>query len=140
MVQQAFCSQCNLVGSQMHNEWFGSGKGALRLCVHMKAYIKGKVLDEDYPMPDMEIIIHNHHRASCFGKNNLSDAYYQIELDEDAKNIHNQHIAMRVQDSQASSGLEEFFIHLPVIGSTLEGIKGVIFFRDDVLVYGTKEQ
>ena len=88
----------------------------------------------------MEIIIHNHHGASCFGKNDLSDAYYQIELDEDAKTIHNQHIARSVQDSQASSGLEEFFIHLPVIESTLKGIKSVIFFRNDVLVYGTKEQ
>ena len=44
-------------------------------------------MDEDYPIPDMETIFHNVHGASYFGKTDLSDAYHQTELDEDAKEI-----------------------------------------------------
>ena len=65
----------------------GVQNGALRLCVDLKVHINGKVMDEDYPIPDMETIFHNLHGASYFGKIDLSDAYYQIELDEDAKEI-----------------------------------------------------
>ena len=35
----------------------------------------------------MEAIFHNLHGASYFGKIDLSDAYYQIKLDEEAKEI-----------------------------------------------------
>ena len=44
-------------------------------------------MDEDYPIPDMETIFHNLYGASNFGKIDLSDAYYQIEIDEEAKDI-----------------------------------------------------
>ena len=58
-----------------------------RLCVDLKVHINSKVMDENYPIPDMETIFHNLHGASYFGKIDLSDAYYQIELDEEAKDI-----------------------------------------------------
>ena len=61
--------------------------GESRLCVDLKVHINGKVMDEDYPIPDMETIFHKLHGASYFGKIDLSDAYYQIELDEEAKDI-----------------------------------------------------
>ena len=45
-------------------------------------------MDEDYPIPDMETIFHNLHGASYIGKIDLSDAYYEIELDVEAKDMH----------------------------------------------------
>ena len=65
--------------------WQRKKSGELRLCVDLKVHINGKVMDEDYPIPDKETIFHNLHGASYFGKIDLSDAYYQIELDEEAK-------------------------------------------------------
>ena len=38
--------------------------GELRLCVDLKVHNNGKVMDEDYPEPDMETIFHNLHGAS----------------------------------------------------------------------------
>ena len=67
--------------------WQRKKNGALRLCVDLKVHINGKVMDEDYPIPDTETIFHNLHGTSYFGKIDLSDAYYQIEPDEDAKEI-----------------------------------------------------
>ena len=40
----------------------------------MKVHINGKVMDEDYPIPDMETIFPNINAASYFGKIDLSDA------------------------------------------------------------------
>ena len=48
--------------------------GALRLCMNLKDHIRGKVMDEDFPLPDMDTIFHNLHGAPYFGKIDLSDA------------------------------------------------------------------
>ena len=76
--------------------------GVLRLCVDLKIPINGRVTDKYYPVLDMETIFHNLHGAFYFGQIDLTDAYCQIELDDDAKNMYNQHI-----------WLKEFFINLP---------------------------
>ena len=41
--------------------WQRKKNGALRLCVDLKVHINCKVMDEDYPIPDMETIFHNLH-------------------------------------------------------------------------------
>ena len=95
--------------------WQQKKNGALRLCVDVKIHINAKVMDEDYPIRDMETILHNLHGASYFGKIDLSDAYYQIELDEDAKEICtiNTSQGLFKMCRQASSGPKELFINLP---------------------------
>ena len=119
--------------------WQRKKNGALRLCLELKVHINGKVMDEDYPIPDMETIFHNLHGATYFGEIDLSDAYYQIELDEDAKEI------CKINTSQGlfkmcrlPEGLKNSSsIFQNCIESTLKGIKGVVIFQDGVLVYGT---
>ena len=113
--------------------------GALRLWVDLKDHINGKVMDEDYPIPDMETIFHNLHRASYFRTIDLSDAYYHIELDEDAKEICAINTllglfktCMLPQCLKNSSSIFQSCIE-----STLKGIKGVVILQADVLVYGT---
>ena len=100
-------------------------------------------MDEDYPIPDMETIFHKLHEASFFGKIDLSDAYYQIELDEEAKEICTISISQGLfKMCRLPQGLKNSSsIFQNCIESTLKGIKGVAIFQDDVLVYGTtKEQ
>ena len=119
--------------------WQRKKNGALRLCVDLKVHINGKVMDEDYPIPDMETIFHNLHGASYFGKIDLSDAYYQIELDEDAKEIctinTSQGLFKMCRLPQGLKNSSSIFENC--IESTLKGIKGVVIFQDGVLVYGT---
>ena len=67
--------------------WQRKKSGELRFCVNLKVHINGKLMDEEYPIPDIETIVHNLYGASSFGKNDLSDAHYQTELDEEAKDI-----------------------------------------------------
>ena len=42
-------------------------------------------MDKNYPILDMAIIFHKSHGSSYFGKDDLSEADYQIELGEGAK-------------------------------------------------------
>ena len=51
--------------------WQRKKSGEMRLCVDLKVHIKGKVMDEEYPIPDMETTFHNLHGASYFGKIDL---------------------------------------------------------------------
>ena len=123
--------------------WQRKKSGEMRLCVDLKVHINGKVMDEDYPIPDMETIFHNLHGASYFAKIDLSDAYYQIELDEEAKDIctinTSQGLFKMCRLHQGLKNSSSTF--QKCIESTLKGIKGVVIFQDDVLVYGTtKEQ
>ena len=51
--------------------WQRKKSDDLGLCVELKVHINGKVMDEDYPIPDMETIVHNLHGASNFGQIDL---------------------------------------------------------------------
>ena len=62
----------------------------------LKVHINGKIMGKNYPIPDMDSIFHSLHVASHFGKNELSDGYYQIELDGDV-NVYNEQIAMNLR-------------------------------------------
>ena len=121
--------------------WQRKKSEELRLCVDLKVRINGKVMDEDYPIPDMETILQNLHGASYFAKIDLSDAYYQIELDEEDICIINtsQGLFQMCRLPQRLKNSSSIFQNC--IESTLKGIKGVVIFQDDVLVHGTtKEQ
>ena len=99
-------------------------------------------MDEDYPIPDIETIFHNLHGPRSLAKIDLSDAYYQIELDEEAKEICTINISQGLfKMCRLPQGLKNFSsIFQNCIESTLKGIKGVVIFQDDVLVYGTTKK
>ena len=51
--------------------WRRMKSGELRPCVNLKVHINCKVMDEDYPIPDMETTFHNLRGASNIGKTDL---------------------------------------------------------------------
>ena len=117
--------------------------GELRLCVDLKVHINGKVMDKDYLIPDIKTIVHNLNGASYLGKFDLSDAYYQIELDEETKYIcaigTSRVMFKMCRLPQGFRNSSSIFHNC--IESTLKRTKGVVIFQDDVSVYGTtKEQ
>ena len=100
-------------------------------------------MNDDFPMPDIETIFHNLHGASYFGKINLSDTYYQIEFDDEAKDICTINTSQGLfKMCQLPQGLKNSFSNFQnCIDSTLKGIKGIVINQDDVLVYAAdKEQ
>ena len=122
--------------------WQRKKGGELRLYVDLKLHINGKLMDEDYPIPDMKTTFHNLHGASYFGKIDLSEAYYQIELDEKAKDICTINTSQGLfKMCRPPKGFKNYSsIFQNCIESTLKGINGVVIFQDDVLVYGTTKK
>ena len=121
--------------------WQRKKSGELRLCVDLKEYINGKVLNEDYPIPDMERSSTTYMGPHTFGKIVLSGAYYRIEQDKEVKYICTINTSQglfkmcRLPQGYSSS------IFQKCIKSTLKEIKVFLIFQDDVLVHGTtKEQ
>ena len=93
--------------------WQRKKSGELKLYVDLKVHTDGKVMDEDYPIPDMETIFRNLQAASYFGKIDLSDAYYQIELDEEAKDICTINTSQRLfKMCRLPQGLKKLFFGL----------------------------
>ena len=91
----------------------------------------------------IETIFQNLHGASYFGKIDLSDAYHQTDLDEEAKVICTLNTSQGLfKMCQLPQGLKKSSsIFQNCVESTLKGIKGVVIFQDDLLVYvTTKEQ
>ena len=120
--------------------WQRKKSGELRLCEDLKVHINGKVVDEDYPMQDMDMIFDNLHVASYFGKIDLSDTYYQIELDDEAKDICTINTSQGLF-KETTSGLQSSSpIFQNCIESTFKGIKGVVIFQSVVLVYRTTRE
>ena len=123
--------------------WQRKKSGELRLCADSKTHISGKVMDEEYTIPNMETIFQNLHGASYFGRIDLSCPFYQIELYEQEKDIFTINTSRGLfKMCRLPQGLKNSSSNFQnCTESTLKGIKGVVSFQDGLLVYGTtKEQ
>ena len=111
--------------------------GDLRLCAEYKDHLNDKVIDEDNSLSDTQTVFHNLHGVKFFGKIDLSDAYNPIALDDEAKNVLNQHPEGAFQDVSTTSSLGEHFENC--IEKALKRIKDVIIFQNDKIPnFGTK--
>ena len=117
--------------------------GELRLCVNLKVHINGKVMDEDYPIPDVEKSSTTYMGPRILAKFTSQMPTSKIELDEVAKDIFaintSQGLLKMCRLPQGLKTSSSIFQNC--IESTLKGNEGVVIFQDDVLVNGiTKEQ
>ena len=91
----------------------------------------------------METIFKNQNGASYFGKTDLSDAQYQMNLTKRQK-IYAQSTHLRDcsrcadYPMDSKTPLQSSF--QKCIESTIKGITEVLIFQDDVLVYGTTKE
>ena len=60
---------------------------SLRLWPDYKVNVNDKIVTEGYPLPDTETTFHKVSGAKSTAKIDLSSAYYQIELDDEAQKI-----------------------------------------------------
>ena len=118
--------------------WQRKKNGDLRLWADYNVHINGKVMDEDYPLSNMETIFHNLCGANSLEK--LMSQTLTIKL----------HLMMRQNkcaQSTPNRGCSRCVYFLKVwklfldllncIENTLKEIKALVIFQDDLLVYGT---
>ncbi|XP_064488430.1 uncharacterized protein K02A2.6-like [Ornithodoros turicata] len=112
--------------------------GELRLCVDLRKPNTAIVIDS-HPLPHMKDIFHHLAGASYFSKLDLSSAYHQMELAEESRNL----TAFIIHDGlfrykRVCFGLASAAAAFQkMLAMVLKGLKGVLHYLDDILVYGT---
>lgn len=112
--------------------------GEVRICGDFKVSVNPNLYINKYPIPKIETIFSCLSGGTLFSKIDLSQAYAQIELDEDSKTIVtiNTHKGLfrynRLPYGIASSPA----IFMKIMDELFAGLDGVIVFLDDILVTG----
>ena len=139
MVRMGIISPIKNGGSEWASPLVCSRKanGKLRLCCDFKVTINKYLLNDSYHPPDMETVFSKLENAQVFAKYDLKSAYWQIELDEESKNL---------TIINTTKGLFRFnrlpfgvktasSIFQRVIENVCGGLDGIIVYQDDVLVF-----
>ncbi|XP_037047663.1 uncharacterized protein LOC119082294 [Bradysia coprophila] len=116
--------------------------GGLRICGDYSITVNPHIKPVVYSLPLIDDLFASLNGGQTFSKIDLTDAYYQLELDEDSQKM----LAWSTQEgifvptrmpfgiSPASS------IFHSIISKTLQGCKGAINLIDDILVTGRNKQ
>ena len=107
------------------------------MCVDFKVHINGKIKTEAYPTPHIETIFSRLKNAKVFAKIDLTSAYFQIELDDNAKNLSvintnkGLYTVKRLQMGMKNASA----IFQRTMETILSDLKGVLIYQDDVAIF-----
>jgi hypothetical protein len=122
--------------------WVKKSNGKLRMCADYKVHVNEKICSEAYPLPQIESLFSRVSGARFFAKVDLSDAYWQIELDEEAQKLcaintsKGLYMVKRLQMGMKNSAA---IFQSCMENVVLKGLQNIIVYQDDILVYGTTE-
>ncbi|KAL7724915.1 hypothetical protein ACLKA6_020051 [Drosophila palustris] len=110
--------------------------GALRICGDFKQGVNSQLDIEQYPLPTRESLLHAIRCGTHFSKIDLKDAYLQMELDEEAKEIMVVNTPLGLFQYQRlpygiASAPAIFQRHLEQL---LSGIEGCGNYLDDIII------
>ena len=120
--------------------WVKSKNGRLRICPDYKVYVNTKICIESYPLPQIETTFAG---ARFFPIIDLSNAYWQVELDKESANLcainttKDIYLVTRLQMGMKNSSATFQDVMENIV---LKGLANVIAYQDGVAVYAkTKE-
>ena len=117
--------------------WVKKPNGRYRLCVDFKATLNSNIQADSYPVPTIEDIMGRMDNAKKFAKIDLKTAYWQIALDEKSKSfsVINTHKGLFVLNRLQMGMKNASAIFQRCIEQVLKGIKNVIIYQDDLMVF-----
>ena len=116
-----------------------SDKKSLRICGDFKMTVNSASKLDAYPIPRIEDLLS---RGVCFSKLDLSQAYLQLELEEDSKQfvVINTHKGL-FRYNRLPFGISSApGIFQRTMESLLQNIPSVIVYLDDILIAGQSEE
>ena len=122
--------------------WVKKADGRYRMCVDFKATLNSNIQSDAYPLPTVEEIFARIGRASKFARVDLKSAYWQIALDEKARELSviNTHRGLfcvnRLQMGMKNSSA----IFQKCMEQILKEIDGVIIYQDDIMICAESER
>jgi hypothetical protein len=121
--------------------WVKKNDGSLRMCADFKVHVNKKIESESYPLPRIETIFSDMDGAKYFAKVDLKSAYWQIELDEDAKKISviNTSAGLFTMNRLQMGMKNAASIFQRVIEQCICGLPGTIAYQDDIFIFASTE-
>ncbi|EFP09026.1 hypothetical protein CRE_22508 [Caenorhabditis remanei] len=113
--------------------------GSLRMCADFSTGLNDAIQDHQHPLPTAEDIFSNLNGGKYFSQIDLAEAYLQIELDEDSKNLLciNTHRGL-YQFNRLPFGVKPATaIFQQVIDSMITGLEGTAAYLDDIIITGS---
>ena len=113
--------------------------GKVRLCADFSTGLNDALDIHQYPLPAPEDLFTKLNGGTCFAKLDLVDAYLQIEVDEDSKNLLtiNTHKGL-FQFCRLPFGVKSApAIFQQTMDTMLTGLPGVSAYIDDIIITGT---
>ena len=116
--------------------WVKKKDGSLRMCADFKVTLNDHIIQDSYPTPSIEEIFSNLSDAQYFAKIDLTSAYNQIELCDEAKKISvinttkGMYQLNRLQMGMRNSSS----IFQRCIEQITKGLEGLIIYQDDILI------
>ena len=116
--------------------WVKKPNGSLRMCADYKTHMNSQIKSDSYPIPTAEKIFARFKNANNFAKVDLKSAYWQIEMDDEAKewSVINTSKGL-FQVNRMQMGMKNSSaIFQRTMESILKDLKGVIIYQDDIVV------
>ena len=116
--------------------WVKKANGQYRMCVDFKATLNCNIQADAYPLPTSEEIFARVGNASKFAKIDLKSAYWQIALDDEARqlSIINTHKGLFLINRLQMGMKNASSIFQRCMEQVLKDVPGIIVYQDDVLL------
>lgn len=117
--------------------WIRKPDGRLRMCADFKVHVNGRIETDSYPTPNVETIFSKLKNAKHFAKVDLTSAYWQVEMDDEAKDLsvintsRGLYRMNRLQMGMKNSSS----IFQRVMETMLSGLKGLLIYQDDIAIF-----
>lgn len=116
--------------------------GKIRICADYSTGLNDSLEPNKYPLPTQEAIFSKMSRFKVFSKIDLSDAFLQVELDDDAKKLMpiNTHCGL-FQVNRLQPGIKTApSIFQQLIDTMMAGAEGAFPYMDDFIVGGINDK
>ncbi|CAO4363315.1 unnamed protein product [Caenorhabditis nigoni] len=116
--------------------------GDLRVCADFKTGLNNALQDEDHPIPVPEDIFASLNGGRFFSTVDLKDAYLQVELTEESKELCtiNTHRGL-YQYQRLAFGLKTApMVFQRIMDKMISGLDGVTAYLDDIIIVGSTEK
>ncbi len=116
--------------------------GKIRICRDFKVTVNSQIWVDQYPIPSIDELLARLNNGIKFTKLDLSDAYLQIELDEDSKKLVVINTPMGLfRYNRMPFGISNApAIFQRAIDQVIAGIPNSVAYLDDILITGKTEQ
>ena len=119
--------------------WVKKPTGRYRMCCDFKATLNSNIMSDAYPLPTIEEISSKIGNCSLFSKLDLKCAYWQIELDDESKELSviNTHKGLYRVNRMQMGMKNASAIFQRCIEHILKNMPYVIVYQDDVMICAT---